>query len=116
MESVRLTSIKAQCKLLRTLLLSCHRMSQERLISCSRLRKAGLPSARSYSAIVEKQIKGFNAAPSLPKFSVNATREAKIQAIIQKLNREIRYTGIEFGDASVIPRSPAEVLQRKYGD
>ena len=72
--------------------------------------------ASGYSAIVEKQIKGFHAAEYLPKFAAGASREKKIEAIIEKLNREIRYTGIEFGDASVVPRTPDEVLQRKYGD
>jgi transglutaminase-like putative cysteine protease len=35
---------------------------------------------------------------------------------VEKLNREIRYTGIEFAEASVVPRTPAEVLKRKFGD
>jgi tetratricopeptide (TPR) repeat protein len=72
--------------------------------------------ATGYSAIVEKQIKDFKAAPHLPKFAAGATRGTKTAAILEKLNREIRYTGIEFAEASVVPRSPAEVIQRKYGD
>ncbi len=72
--------------------------------------------ANEYSAIVDKQIKGFNAASFLPKFPAGATREAKIRAVVEKINREIRYTGLEFGEASVVPRTPSEVLQRKYGD
>lgn len=72
--------------------------------------------AEEYSAIVEKQIKGFNGNSFLPKFAASATREAKIRTIVEKLDREIRYTGVEFGEASVVPRPPAEVLQRKYGD
>jgi tetratricopeptide (TPR) repeat protein/transglutaminase-like putative cysteine protease len=72
--------------------------------------------ARTYAGIVDEQLKGYNASRHLPKFAPGATREAKILAIIDKLNREIRYTGIEFSEASVIPRRPEEVLQRKYGD
>jgi tetratricopeptide (TPR) repeat protein len=72
--------------------------------------------AASYSAVVETQIKGFNAASYLPKFTVDANREKKIEAVVEKLNRDIRYTGIEFGEASFVPRTPSEVLQRKYGD
>jgi tetratricopeptide (TPR) repeat protein len=32
------------------------------------------------------------------------------------LHQEIRYTGVEFGDASVIPAKPEETLKWKYGD
>lgn len=72
--------------------------------------------ATGYSAIVDQQLKGFNAANYLPKFSAGAGREEKILAIVEKLNREIRYTGIEFAEATVIPHSPDDVVKRKYGD
>jgi len=32
------------------------------------------------------------------------------------LAKEIRYTGVEFGDAAVVPHTPAETLKQKYGD
>ena len=44
------------------------------------------------------------------------TSEEKTSAIVQYLSREIRYTGIEFGDAAIVPHAPSETLQRKYGD
>jgi tetratricopeptide (TPR) repeat protein len=44
------------------------------------------------------------------------TREEKAAAIVQFLSREIRYTGVEFGDAALIPHYPAETLKHKYGD
>jgi len=44
------------------------------------------------------------------------TPEAKAEAIVEYLNREIRYTGVEFDQSSVIPHSTAEVLKHKYGD
>ena len=45
-----------------------------------------------------------------------ASREDKAAAIVQYLSREIRYTGVEFGDAALIPHSPVETLKHKYGD
>ena len=39
-----------------------------------------------------------------------------IARFVARLHREVRYTGIEFGDASITPRRPAEVLGRGYGD
>jgi tetratricopeptide (TPR) repeat protein/transglutaminase-like putative cysteine protease len=72
--------------------------------------------AGTYASIVEERLKGFDAAKYLPDLPPNAAREAKILAIVDKLNREIRYTGIEFSEASVIPHKPSEVLEHKYGD
>lgn len=48
--------------------------------------------------------------------SGKTTREEKASAILQYLSREIRYTGVEFGDAAIIPHLPTETLQHKYGD
>jgi tetratricopeptide (TPR) repeat protein len=44
------------------------------------------------------------------------TRDEKAAAIVQYLGREIRYTGVEFGDAAIVPHAPAETLKHKYGD
>jgi Flp pilus assembly protein TadD len=44
------------------------------------------------------------------------TREEKAAAILQYLSREVRYTGVEFGDAAIVPHAPAETLKHKYGD
>jgi tetratricopeptide (TPR) repeat protein/transglutaminase-like putative cysteine protease len=40
----------------------------------------------------------------------------KEAAILDYLDREIRYTGIEFGEAAIVPHDPAETLARKFGD
>ncbi|HXM96890.1 MAG TPA: DUF3857 domain-containing protein [Candidatus Dormibacteraeota bacterium] len=44
------------------------------------------------------------------------SREEKAAAILQYLSQEVRYTGVEFGDAAIIPHTPAETLKHKYGD
>ncbi|MHB8501691.1 MAG: DUF3857 domain-containing protein [Candidatus Acidiferrales bacterium] len=48
--------------------------------------------------------------------SGKTTREEKTAAILQYLSREVRYPGVEFGDAAIIPHAPAETLKHKYGD
>lgn len=48
--------------------------------------------------------------------SGKTTREEKASAILQYLSREIRYTGVEFGDAAIIPHAPTETLKHRYGD
>jgi predicted Zn-dependent protease len=45
-----------------------------------------------------------------------SSRDDKAASILQYLNREVRYTGVEFGEATVMPHSPTETLTRKYGD
>jgi len=45
--------------------------------------------------------------------STVADKEA---AIIDYLDREIRYTGIEFDEAAIVPHEPTETLAKKYGD
>jgi tetratricopeptide (TPR) repeat protein len=43
----------------------------------------------------------------------NAEKEA---VLLDYLDREVRYTGIEFGEAAIVPHDPAETLAKKYGD
>lgn len=40
----------------------------------------------------------------------------KEAAILDYLDREVRYTGIEFGGAAIVPRDLTETLGKKYGD
>lgn len=44
------------------------------------------------------------------------TREETIAALVARLHKEVRYTGVEFGQSSLVPETPSEILQRKYGD
>lgn len=44
------------------------------------------------------------------------TRNEVISRLVSALHANVRYTGIEFGEASIVPQFPAEVLKRKYGD
>lgn len=43
-------------------------------------------------------------------------RDNLVRVALAWMHKEIRYTGVELGDAALVPRSPAEVLTRKYGD
>ncbi|MBI3191681.1 MAG: transglutaminase family protein, partial [Pedosphaera parvula] len=44
------------------------------------------------------------------------TKEAVAEQLLARLHREVRDTGVEFGEAALIPRTPTETLTRKYGD
>lgn len=50
---------------------------------------------------------------SLPKAAPSADRVAQVLA---KLHQEVRYTGIEFGAASIVPTMPSETVKRGFGD
>ena len=51
-----------------------------------------------------------------PLIAGKKTVAEKEAAILGYLDREVRYTGIEFGEAALIPHDPAETLAKKYGD
>ena len=73
--------------------------------------------AAAYSGIVEKQIGGANVKALVTKLIAGqTTRDEKAAAILDYLNHEVRYTGVEFGENSIVPHSPMETLKQKYGD
>jgi transglutaminase-like putative cysteine protease len=72
--------------------------------------------AEQYSQIVDKQISADLNSLVASLIAGRRSRDEKAAAILQYVSREVRYTGVEFGDAAVVPRSPTETLTRKYGD
>ena len=39
-----------------------------------------------------------------------------IRRLVAALHKNVRYTGVEFGEDSIVPQFPSETLKRKYGD
>ncbi len=83
--------------------------------------------AQRYSEIVEETIRAAEtdkaADNALRAFlrSTNATGKSTstretIDRILARLGAEVRYTGVELGAGSIVPRPPAETLRRKFGD
>ncbi|HSA92136.1 MAG TPA: DUF3857 domain-containing protein [Terriglobales bacterium] len=73
--------------------------------------------AAAYDRIVNRQVQGAALHSAVEAATRGrATREERAAALLAYLHREIRYTGVEFGEAALVPRTPAETLQRKYGD
>ena len=73
--------------------------------------------AEDYSNIVDRQIADADVKVLVEKLIAGQkTRDEKAAAILDYLNHEVRYTGIEFGENSIVPHSPAETLKQKYGD
>jgi tetratricopeptide (TPR) repeat protein len=67
--------------------------------------------AQAYNAVVDRQI-----ATPLAEARSGIRREEVAARLLSQLHRDVRYTGVEFGEASLVPRAPAEVLSRRYGD
>ncbi len=76
--------------------------------------------AAAYADIVDRQI----GKPDLTAYVRDARkgldgkrdRDAIVGRLVARLGADVKYTGIEFGEASIVPRTPAEVLERRYGD
>ena len=73
--------------------------------------------AAEYSKIVDSKAKP-DAVQSIVDGLIagRSTRSEKADAILDYVDREVRYTGIEFGEAAIVPHDPAETLALKYGD
>jgi len=73
--------------------------------------------AEGYGQIIDEKASQKDVQSLVNGVVVGKTnREDKAAAILQYLSREVRYTGVEFGDAAIIPHAPAETLKHKYGD
>jgi len=73
--------------------------------------------ADGYTSVVESHVSSSQVKPLAEKLTQKLkTRDDKIQALLSYLDKEIRYTGVEFGEAAIVPHSPDESLTRKYGD
>jgi len=75
--------------------------------------------ATRYAAIVDAKLAPSDAV-------VKATASAGVgnakdpraiaEKLLAKVEQGIRYAGVEFGEGSIVPRTPAETLAHKYGD
>lgn len=73
--------------------------------------------ARVYGDLIDRQIAaaGPGAGPAAED-QPPATRQGRVDRLLAWLHRQVRYTGVEFGEAELVPRPPAETLERGYGD
>lgn len=73
--------------------------------------------AAYYHDLVEQQIKDASLANIVGEIkNKNVERREKVRLACRQVFDMIRYTGVEFGLSKIQPRSPAQTLQRRYGD
>jgi tetratricopeptide (TPR) repeat protein/transglutaminase-like putative cysteine protease len=73
--------------------------------------------ASEYSKIVDSKAKSDSVQSIVDGLIAGKPGQSeKEAAILDYVDREVRYTGIEFGEAAIVPHNPAETLALKYGD
>jgi transglutaminase-like putative cysteine protease len=72
--------------------------------------------AGAYRDMTEARIRNDDARPLIAGLSQRAGRLDYISKVVERLHREVRYTGVEFGAARLVPEYPAETLRRRFGD
>jgi tetratricopeptide (TPR) repeat protein len=70
--------------------------------------------AAAYRKLSEANIDPAKVRSVVPK--PGASRMETIARVVAALQKAVRYTGIEFGEASLQPAPAAEILKRHYGD
>jgi transglutaminase-like putative cysteine protease/tetratricopeptide (TPR) repeat protein len=75
--------------------------------------------AATYRDMTEARIRNDDAKPLIAGLKVplrNSPTREYIAKVVERLHREVRYTGVEFADARLVPEFPSETLRRRFGD
>jgi transglutaminase-like putative cysteine protease/predicted Zn-dependent protease len=73
--------------------------------------------AAEYSKIVDSRAKPESVQSIVDRLVAGKrTVQEKEAAILDFVDGEVRYTGIEFGEAAIVPHNPEDTLRLKYGD
>jgi transglutaminase-like putative cysteine protease/tetratricopeptide (TPR) repeat protein len=75
--------------------------------------------ASHYRELTEPRIRKDDARPLISGLRAPANGQPSrehIAKVLERLHRQVRYTGVEFGEARLIPEYPAETLRRRFGD
>ncbi|MGL1894207.1 MAG: DUF3857 domain-containing protein [Spirochaetaceae bacterium] len=72
---------------------------------------------KEYQKLITPQLVMDNNVESfLKNVDLTGTKEEIIINILMHLHEEVRYTGLELGESSIVPHTPNETIERKYGD
>ena len=74
--------------------------------------------AKRYAEIVDEKIGDLGTVERITRAAVGEAKTPREIAVrlLAAVQRDIRYAGVEFGEGSIVPRTPAETLKNKYGD
>lgn len=73
--------------------------------------------ARAYAKLVDERVTD-SAVQALARSVASPSEppESRIRKAVAAVRAGIRYEGLEFGESSIVPHYPSEVLKRRYGD
>jgi len=70
-----------------------------------------------YARLSSDKLRVADVQSLLGKINLKTSSRAElIRRVVAALHKNVRYTGVEFGEASIVPQFPSETLKRKYGD
>jgi tetratricopeptide (TPR) repeat protein len=72
--------------------------------------------ASRYETIVDQQIRTGDVNALLQGLDRTGSTLEIATRLAARLHKEIRYTGVEFGESEIVPHTPDETQKRKYGD
>jgi transglutaminase-like putative cysteine protease/tetratricopeptide (TPR) repeat protein len=73
--------------------------------------------AEAYAKTIDSRIASSDLSALVSKVtSGNHSKNEKLLSVLQYLSKGIRYTGVEFADAAIVPASPDQVISRGFGD
>jgi len=73
--------------------------------------------AAGYAELVEPQLKTEEVEGLVRETLGGEKDRRKVAALLlKKVQQRVRYTGVEFGQAAIVPRTPRETLARGFGD
>ena len=73
--------------------------------------------ASDYARLTDDKQRLADVESLIAKISPGAgNRDDVVRRIVSVLHKNVRYTGVEFGESSLVPQFPSETLRRKYGD
>lgn len=72
--------------------------------------------ARAYHEIVDRQLRDADVGELVRGLDSGAGLDAVLAALFERIEARVRYAGLQFGVAAIVPAPPAETLGRRYGD
>jgi hypothetical protein len=70
--------------------------------------------ASEYARLTDDKARPSDGQPLLASVNIkDGTRADIIRRIVSTLHKSVRYTGVEFGESSLIPQFPSETLKRR---
>lgn len=74
--------------------------------------------AAAYEDLMDEKLKGAAGVAELARKSVKpgATPLEQANQLLFALHERVRYAAVEFGQAAIVPSTPAETLKRTFGD